>query len=81
MDPSALMARDAGLFAAERIVLWIACAAYGVALLFYIAHIIRPSWRISRTGATISLLSAAGLQTLVIILRVVLKGAPPFQSL
>ncbi|MBW1688503.1 MAG: cytochrome c biogenesis protein CcsA [Deltaproteobacteria bacterium] len=81
MDPSALLSRDAGLFAAERIVLWIACAAYGVALLFYIAHIIRPSWKVSRTGSTISLLSAAGLQTIVIILRVVLKGAPPFQSL
>jgi ABC-type transport system involved in cytochrome c biogenesis permease subunit len=75
------LARDAGLFAAERVVLWIACAAYGVALLFYIAHIIRPSWKISRTGSTVSLLSAAGLQTVVIILRVVLKGAPPFQSL
>ncbi|MCK4916150.1 MAG: cytochrome c biogenesis protein CcsA, partial [Candidatus Eisenbacteria sp.] len=81
MDPSALLARDAGLFAAERIVLWIACAAYGVALVFYIAHIIRPSWKVSRTGSTVSLLSAAGLQTIVIILRVILKGAPPFQSL
>jgi cytochrome c-type biogenesis protein CcsB len=81
MDPSALLARDAGLFAAERVVLWIAAAAYGIALLFYIAHIIRPSWRISRTGSTAALLAAAGLQTIVIILRVVLKGAPPFQSL
>ncbi len=81
MDPSALLARDAGLFAAERVVLWIAAAAYGMALLFYIAHIIRPSWKISRTGSTAALISAAGLQTVVIILRVVLKGAPPFQSL
>jgi len=75
MDASALMSRDAGLFAAERVVLWMAATAYGVALLFYIAHIIRPSWKISRTGSTVSLLSAATLQTIVIILRVV-RAAP-----
>ena len=81
MDPSALISRDAGLFAAERVVLWMAAAAYGVALFFYIVHIIRPSLKISRSGSTVALLSAAGLQTIVIILRVILKGAPPFQSL
>ncbi len=81
MDPSALMARDAGLFAAARVVLWMAATAYGVALLFYIAHIIRPSWKISRMGSTVSLLSAATLQTVVVILRVILTGAPAFQIL
>ena len=81
MDASAMISRDMGLFAAERGVLWAAAVAYGVALLFYIAHFIRPSWKVARTGSTVSLLSAAGLQTIVIILRTILKGAPPFQSL
>ena len=81
MDPQALLARDAGMFAAERVVLWGACVAYGVALLFYIAHFLFPRPKLMRTGATVSLIVAAGLQTIVIIIRTVLKGAPPFQSL
>jgi cytochrome c-type biogenesis protein CcsB len=52
-----------------------------VALLFYILHFAAPQWKIARTGSTVSLISAAGLQTIAIIIRTVLKSAPPFQSL
>jgi cytochrome c-type biogenesis protein CcsB len=81
MDVSALISRDMGLFAAERGVLWAAAVAYGVALLFYFAHFIRPGWKVARTGSTVSRISAAVLQTKVNKQRTVLKGAPPFQSL
>ena len=81
MDPQALLARDAALFTTERVVLWAACLAYASALMFYVAHFIRPGARLPRSGSTISLLTAAGFQTVFILIRTALKGAAPFQSL
>ena len=81
MDPQALLARDAALFTTERVMLWAAVLAYASALLFYIAHFVRPGARLPRSGSTICLLTAAGFQTVFIIIRTVLKGAAPIQSL
>jgi cytochrome c-type biogenesis protein CcsB len=81
MDPQALLARDAAMFATERVVLWVAALGYASALVFYVAHFIRPGARLPRAGSTVSLLGAAGFQTVFIVLRWILKGAPPFQSL
>jgi cytochrome c-type biogenesis protein CcsB len=81
VDPQALLARDAIALAVERGFLWAALCAYGVAALFYITHFIIPQARLTRAGSTFALLAAALLQTVVIIIRTVEKGAPPFQSL
>ncbi len=81
MDPQVLIARDASLFAAERTVLWVALYAYGVAFVCYVMHFFAPRNRLFRQAATAALVAAAGLQTAVIVIRTVLKGASPFQSL
>jgi cytochrome c-type biogenesis protein CcsB len=81
MTPEALIERDAVLLAWELRFLWAAVAAYGVAFVLYIAHFAAPRLRFFSRGATTSLVAAAALQTIVIVLRTVLVQRPPFQSL
>jgi len=69
------------MFAAELKVLWIAFYAYAAAVFFYLLHFIRPKVRAFQMGSSVALIAAALLQTVVIIIRTTLKGAPPFQSL
>jgi len=76
-----MLARDAALFAAEHKMLWIAFWAYAAAWLAYLLHFIWPKARPLRGGASVALITAAVLQTIVIIIRTTLKGAAPFQSL
>ena len=81
MDPQALLNRDAAMLAAEHKVLWVAFYAYAAALLCYLFHFVRPKAKAFQMGSSVALIAAALLQTVVIIIRTVLKGAPPFQSL
>lgn len=75
------MARDAVRLAAEKAFFWAALYAYGAAFVFYVLHFAAPRVRAFRSGSTAALVVAAILQTITIVLRTVLKGAPPFQSL
>jgi len=76
-----LLARDAARLATETKILWAALYAYAAALVFYILHFMAPRAKAFRVGSTTALIAAALLQTVVIIIRTMLKGAPPFQSL
>jgi cytochrome c-type biogenesis protein CcsB len=76
-----LLARDAARLATEIAFFKAALAAYGVAVVFYVLHFLTPRSRAFRVGSTSALAAAVTVQTIVIGLRWVLKGAPPFQSL
>ncbi len=76
-----LLARDAARLAMETKILWAALWAYGAAFVFYILHFTTPQAKAFRIGSTTALVAAAVLQTIVIIIRTILKGAAPFQSL
>ena len=81
MNPQVMMGQDIARLAAERALFWIAFYAYAAAFVFYILHFARPENARFRQGATLSLVSAAVLQTASIILRTVVVQRPPFQSL
>jgi cytochrome c-type biogenesis protein CcsB len=81
MGAHALLSQDMARLAAERAVFWVAFAAYAAAFAFYILHFWRPENARFRQGATLSLISAAILQTAGIALRTVVVQRPPFQSL
>ncbi len=81
MDPQSLIARDLARLAVERTVFWVALYAYGAAFVFYVLHFAAPRVKAFRQGSTAALVAAAILQTVMIVLRTVTKGAPPFQSL
>ncbi len=81
MDPAILLQRDAARLATEQVILSTALCAYGVAFIFYVLHFFGPRVRAFSRGATAALIGAAALQTVVIIIRTISKGASPFQSL
>jgi cytochrome c-type biogenesis protein CcsB len=81
LDPATLIQRDLARLAAERAFLWTAAGAYGLAFVFYIIHFAAPRVRFFRQGSTLALVAAAILQTVVIALRTITVGRPPFQSL
>jgi len=81
VDPQVLIQRDLLRVAVGRTFLWAAAGAYGIAFLFYVLHFIGPRVRAFRSGATVALLAAATLQTVTIVLRAVVAGRPPFQTL
>ncbi len=81
MDPQVLIDRDIARLALERTLLWVALWAYVVAFACYLLHFAAPRLKAFRNGATAGLVAAAALQTIVIILRTISKGASPFQSL
>ncbi|MFH1502804.1 MAG: c-type cytochrome biogenesis protein CcsB [Candidatus Eisenbacteria bacterium] len=81
MDAQLLIARDTIRLAAEKAFFWAAVYAYGAAFVFYVLHFAAPRVRAFRSGSTAALVVAAVFQTVMIVLRTVVKGAPPFQSL
>lgn len=81
MDPQFLIDRDLARLAAERAVFWVALYAYLAAFVFYVLHFARPSDPRFKRGGSLSLLAAAVLQTVMIALRTMTVGRPPFQSL
>jgi len=81
VDVQALIDRDVARLATEQTLLWVALYAYAAAFVFYVLHFAAPRVRAFWHGATASLVAAAALQTVVIILRTISKGASPFQSL
>lgn len=81
MDPQALVARDLARLALERTVFWAALYAYGAAFIFYVLHFAAPRSRVFRTGSTSALLAGAIFQTVMIVIRTMISGRPPFQTL
>ena len=81
MDPQVLIARDLSLLGVEHGFLIASAAAYGVAALFYIMHLILPGRRQPMLRATVALVTAAGFQTVSMILRAVVTDRAPFQTL
>ena len=81
MDPQAVFLRDAVRLLAERVILWMAVWAYATALVSYVLHFLFPKNRVFRQTSTFALVGAAGFQTIMIIIRTVVVGRPPFQSL
>lgn len=81
MDPQALINRDAYLLSVEHGLLWAAFAAYCLATIFYILHLISPGIRFFRNRATVSLIAAAAFQTVVMTLRFIVADRAPCQTL
>ena len=81
MDPQTLISRDAALLSVEHGFLWASFAAYCLAALFYSLHLIAPGERGFRFCSTVAMVGAAVFQTLTVLLRAVVAGRPPFQTL
>ncbi len=81
MDPQALISRDAGLLSVGHGLLWAAFAAYCLAALMYVLHLVAPGKRGFMLRATVSLIGAAAFQTAAMVLRTVVVDRAPFQTL
>jgi cytochrome c-type biogenesis protein CcsB len=81
VDPQALINRDASLLSAQHGLLWAAFATYCLAALMYVLHLIAPGRQGFRFRATLSLVAAAALQTAVMVIRAIVVGRAPFQTL
>jgi cytochrome c-type biogenesis protein CcsB len=81
LDPQILIDRDAALLSVQHGLLWAAFAAYCVAALMYVLHLAAPGRAGFRLRATASLIGAAAFQTAVMVLRAIVVGRAPFQTL
>ena len=81
MDPEILVQADITRLAVEHSFLWGSLWFYTAAVLLYIVHLAFPTIRIVGGGATTALIGAATCQTVMIVLRGVILGRPPFQTL
>ncbi len=81
MDPEILVQADVARLAIEHGFLWASLWFYAAAVLLYIAHLAFPKIRVVRGGATMALAGAASCQTVMIVVRGIVLGRPPFQTL